>query len=226
MEDSSIVRFLRTGAVHKVAVVVALALILAGAAGAIWLVWSAKISPREIEATISSWGAWGVGASIGLMVLHSFVPFPAELLTIANGMVYGPYWGVAITWVGAMLGAFLAFGLARILGRPFVEVIVSKKNWQKVDDLAARQGWWVVFLGRFIPIISFNLINYAAGITRISWWTFAWTTGVGILPMTTLMVVMGHHIEHLSWTAWLLVIALGIAMWFLLHRRFQSPSEG
>jgi uncharacterized membrane protein YdjX (TVP38/TMEM64 family) len=226
MEDGGLVRFMHMSSLRKAAALVVLLLVAAGAAGAFWLAWSMKLSIADIEATILSWGRWGMAASIGLMVLHSFVPFPAELISIANGMVYGPYWGVVITWIGAMLGAFLAFGLARILGRPFVEAIVSQKNWQKVDDLAARQGWSVVFLSRFVPIISFNLINYAAGITRISWWTFAWTTGVGILPMTTLMVVMGHHIEHLSWTAWLLVIALGIAMWFLLHRRFQSISEG
>lgn len=226
MEGSFKARSLRTDAVHKIAAAAAFALILAGTAGALWLSWSIKPSIADIEATIQSWGPWGVGASIGLMVLHSFVPFPAELLAISNGMVYGPYWGVVITWVGAMLGAFLAFGLARALGRPFVEMVVSKKNWHKVDDFAARQGWGVVFLSRFVPVISFNLINYAAGMTRISWWTFAWTTGVGILPMTTLMVVMGHHSEHLSWKAWLLVIVLGVAMWFLLHRRFQSRGEG
>ncbi|MEE8392980.1 MAG: redoxin family protein, partial [Rhodospirillales bacterium] len=45
-------------------------------------------------------GAWGVGASIGIMVLHSFVPFPAELVAFANGMIYGPFWGTVITWTG------------------------------------------------------------------------------------------------------------------------------
>ena len=41
-----------------------------------------------------------------LMVLHSFVPFPAEFVAMANGMLYGPIWGTVITWSGAMLGAF------------------------------------------------------------------------------------------------------------------------
>ena len=59
------------------------------------------ISADMVEQTIRSWGAWGVLASIGLMVFHSFVPFPAELLAIANGMVYGPLWGTVITWTGA-----------------------------------------------------------------------------------------------------------------------------
>ena len=53
------------------------------------------ISADTIEQTIRSWSAWGVLASIGLMVLHSFVPFPAVLFAIANGMIFGPFWSAA-----------------------------------------------------------------------------------------------------------------------------------
>jgi uncharacterized membrane protein YdjX (TVP38/TMEM64 family) len=70
-----------------------------------------KINKTTIVNFIRSLGAWGPLGSIGLMTLHSFVPFPAELLTIANGMVFGSFWGVVITWSGAMLGAYASFGL-------------------------------------------------------------------------------------------------------------------
>ena len=77
---------------------------------------------------------------------------------------------------------------------------------------------------RFIPIIAFNLINYGAGLTRVSWATFLWTTGVGILPSTVLMVWMGASMADLTWP-WLLgVSAAGIATvvaghWYLRGRR-------
>lgn len=77
----------------------------------------AEISVRAFEDVILAWGHWGVLASIGLMVIHSFVPFPAELVALANGMLYGPVWGTVVTWIGAMLGAFLAFGLSRSSSR-------------------------------------------------------------------------------------------------------------
>ena len=121
---------------------------------------------------ILSWGVWGVFGSICLMILHSFVPFPAEFVAFANGMTYGPLWGTAITWSGAMLGAWIAFGLARKFGRPFVERMVAKRHWHHLDDWAAKEGWQVVLVARFIPVIAFNLINYAAGLTRLTWWQF------------------------------------------------------
>jgi uncharacterized membrane protein YdjX (TVP38/TMEM64 family) len=165
---------------------------------------------------------WGVFGSIGLMVLHSFVPIPAELLACANGMIYGAIWGTVITWTGAMLGAVVAFGLARRLGRPFVERMVAKRDWVVLDDWAARNGWQVVLISRFIPVIAFNLINYAAGLTRLSWWQFIWTTGLGILPLTILMVVMGDNIESLGWESWLLLLIGGLFLWFVVRPKLKN----
>ena len=107
---------------------------------ALSLGWNPGISVQDIEDTILSWGNWGVAGSIGLMVLHSFLPFPAEFLALAIGMLYGPLWGIVITWIGAMLGAFAAFGLARWLGRPSVARMVARRDWRALDDWTARQG--------------------------------------------------------------------------------------
>ena len=185
-----------------------------------WDSWTrlwARFSIEEFERLIESWGAWGVFAAIGLMIVHSFIPFPAEFVAIANGMIYGTLWGTIITWVGAMLGAFLSFGLTRMLGRPFVKKMLSNNRLQTVDDWVAHHGGKTLLLSRFIPVISFNLINYAAGLTRLSWWTFAWATGLGILPLTTIMVIMGDQMETLPWYAWGLLGAVGLALWLLAH---------
>jgi uncharacterized membrane protein YdjX (TVP38/TMEM64 family) len=184
-----------------------------------------ELSASAVEELIASWGMWAVAGSIVLMVLHSFVPFPAELVAIANGMLFGPIWGTLITWTGAMLGAWLAFGLARWLGRPFVRQMVAPRHQDAIDRWALRQGGGALFLSRFVPVISFNLINYAAGLTAISWWTFTWATGLGILPLTFLMVVMGDRLwsgEPGAWL-WLLLAALiGWLLWWALSRRRRS----
>jgi uncharacterized membrane protein YdjX (TVP38/TMEM64 family) len=173
---------------------------------------------QDLEDLIMSWGRWGVVMAIGLMVLHSFIPFPAEFLAIANGMLFGPVWGTLITWSGAMLGAILAFGLSRVLGRPFVAIILARKQLQELDKWSDEQAAHWVFLARFVPVIAFNLVNYAAGLTGISWKTFIWTTAIGILPMTALMVTMGASIHHLEWYWWLALLSFGAVAWLLLRR--------
>ena len=159
----------------------------------IWL-YHVDGSVQELERLLEDWGMVAALVSIGLMIAHSFAPIPAEMLAVANGMLFGPVWGVVITWIGAMLGAWLAFALARTLGRPFVESIVPERRWNMLDRWSQRRGSAVLLVSRLIPVISFNLINYAAGLTTISWWTFTWATGLGILPITILAVLTGAGI--------------------------------
>lgn len=182
---------------------------------------SIKINRATVSNFIETLGPWGPMSSIALMIVHSFIPFPAEFLTFANGMIYGPFWGVLITWSGAMLGAFASFGLTRQYGRPFVEKKVSPSQLKKIDQFVQHQGAWTLLLSRFIPLISFNLINYGAGMTRVSWWTFTWTTGVGILPITIIMVIMGNNFNNITWGVWiaLLGVITGTLFFKILKKR-------
>ncbi len=210
----------------RIAAAVALLLIIAFGVLA-WWSNAAGIAPtaKGIETAIKSWGSWAVVASIGLMVAHSLVPFPAELVTFANGMLFGPVWGLAITWSGAMLGATLAFALARWFGRPFVDALMNEPHRAAMDRWMRRQGIGVLLLSRLMPLISFNVINYAAGLTPISWWTFLWTTGVGILPITTLLVVTGDQVWNGGGYAWIYLIAVAVAgsvLWYAITRRQRA----
>ena len=170
---------------------------------------------EDAEALIASWGAWGVAASIALMVAHSFLPFPAEIIALANGMVYGPLWGAVITWVGAMLGASAAFALARWLGRPFVLRRLPEERRRQLERWSRSRGGIALLIARLVPVIAFNLINYAAALTHISWWTFLWATGIGILPLTILLAVLGENILDLPPWIWLAVAAVVLAGWFV-----------
>jgi len=180
---------------------------------------------EEFQRLILSWGRWGVVASLALMVAHSFVPFPAEFLALANGMVYGVFWGTVITWAGAMLGAALAFALTRRLGVSFARRMISDGKWQTVDEWISQEGAGILFVSRFIPIISFNLINIAAGLTRIGWWTFLWVTAIGILPVTVLMVGMGNALGNREAEIWGLLFATVLLFW-MAWRYLKSRKKG
>lgn len=202
-------------------------------AGIVWLIFGGgrlywpelDFSKEAVEAQIEAWGAAGVAVSIFFMILHSFIPFPAEFVAMANGMAYGPVWGTVVTWVGAMLGAYLAFGLARWLGRPFVQAVVPSKHHERIDGWTLRHGGMALLLSRLLPVISFNLINYAAGLTAVSWWTFTWSTGVGILPITFLSVFMGDRLWAGDTMAWLWFLAAALAgalVWWAVVARSQK----
>jgi uncharacterized membrane protein YdjX (TVP38/TMEM64 family) len=192
----------------------------------VWCQWWPDLTLTRIVQFIESSGYWGAGVSMGIMVIHSFVPFPAEFIAIANGMIFGAFWGTVITWAGAMLGAFLAFGLSRKLGRPFVQGVLTAEKMQTVDRWAQNYGGGTLLISRLIPVIAGNFINYVAGLTRVSWWTFAWTTGIGILPMTILMVIMGVGLASFSWELKFLVLIAAIGVWYMAHQRLREYRKG
>jgi len=78
------------------------------------------------------------------MVAPSLVPFPAESVTFANGILFGPVWGVAITWTGAMLGAAFTFALARCFGRPFVDAYALMSERHRYPSLLGRNQFYTV----------------------------------------------------------------------------------
>jgi len=209
----------------------ALFLLIAGSA-TVWWLWPTGLgmggdnSIEGVVAQIRAWGPWAALGSIILMVVHSFLPFPSEIITLANGMVFGPFWGSVITWVGAMFGAISTFGLVRLLGRPFVYRMLSQNQLHRLSDWSSRQGGIALLIGRLIPVVAFNLLNYAAAMTHISWWTYIWATGLGILPMTILLNVFGASVLTMTtrnWI-WLLFVVLVALCVFVIWRRSKADS--
>jgi len=179
-----------------------------------------------LEELVRSWDPWGPLASIGLMVVHSFVPFPAEFLAVANGMLFGIWLGVLITWTGAMLGALSAFALARWFGAALIEPLLSPDKWRRMREWVEEGGAGALLTARLILIVSFNLVNYAAGLLEVGWWRFTWTTAIGILPVTVASVLVGSHMLALPWWVWPLLIAGAAILWLTLALRRRRENSG
>jgi uncharacterized membrane protein YdjX (TVP38/TMEM64 family) len=182
----------------------------------------AGMNPTDAQRFAASWGMWSAAVAVLLMVLHSFVPLPAEIIAVANGMLFGTWLGVALTWAGAMLGAVLSFALARALGRPFVRLLVSERHWQQVETRSLTPT--TLLLIRLVPLISFNLVNYAAGLLGVRWWPFLWTTALGILPLTVAMVVAGDEMLQAPLWLWLAIAAALLVLWLALQRWRRAPT--
>jgi len=179
------------------------------------------LTASEVEDFVAAWQPWSWVGSIALMVLHSFLPLPAEFIAIANGMLFGPVWGVLVTWVGAMLGAILAYALARALGRPFLRWVVPPRHWARLEGIPVAAG--PLLAVRLMPVISFNLVNYAAGMLGVPWWTFLWTTALGILPIVVAMVVVGRKLMAAPWWVWVGFAAASLLLLALPRLRGRKP---
>jgi uncharacterized membrane protein YdjX (TVP38/TMEM64 family) len=143
---------------------------------------------------IVSFGLWAPVASCFLMVLQALVaPVPSFLITFANGLAFGVFWGWMLSLFGHVLAACVCFGISRSLGRIPVEVLVGKTGLQSADRWFARWGVYAVFAGRLLPGVAFDAISYAAGLTNMKFRSFIAATALGIFPQTFLYSYLGRQ---------------------------------
>ena len=143
---------------------------------------------------ILSFGVWAPVASCFLMVLQALAaPVPSFLITFANGLAFGVFWGWMLSLFGHVLAAAVCFGISRALGRGPVEVLVGKAGLESADRWFARWGVYAVFAGRLVPGVAFDAISYAAGLTRMGFRNFMVATALGIFPQTFLYSYLGRQ---------------------------------
>lgn len=183
----------------------------------------------DIRTLILSWGMAAPLMSIFLMTMQAIIaPLPAFLITAANGLVFGVYWGTFISWTGAMCGALVSFMMSRLFYKSFSQKIRShRKGIEYLERLESRYGFRVILAARLLPFISFDFISYAAGLSTIKVRSFLIATGIGMLPATIVYTVFGSEMERLRaysdrfFTLSIFAVLLLILVWSLqgLYRR-------
>lgn len=148
---------------------------------------------ERLRAYVLAFGVWAPVISAGLMILQAILaPLPASAITYLNGLVFGTWWGALLSWASALAAAAVCFGLSRGLGRPAIARLVSGPALAWSDAFFARFGPYAVLAGRLIPIVSFDVVSYGAGLTRMSFAGFLVATALGMLPATILYSYLGH----------------------------------
>ena len=172
---------------------------------------------------IAGYGLFAPLISSTLMIFQSVIaPLPAFLITIANGALFGFWWGMLLSWSSAMLGAALCFYIARFLGAKHVAKIVSQPVVNKTDQFIQRYGNYAILIARLIPYIPFDVVSYAAGLTRIRFLGFWLATGLGQLPATAVYTYLGNRISthtNLMLLGFGVIISVSIVVWLVKKRK-------
>jgi len=173
-------------------------------------------------------------APIIYMLIYAIAPalfLPGLPITIAGGLIFGPFWGVVYTITSSTAGACLAFLISRYLARDWIEKKLRSPRWKRLDEEVERQGWKVVAITRLIPLFPFNLLNYAFGLTRIKFVHYAVTTFICMLPACIAFIVFSSSLGDLlsgrlssTFIIGIVLIVL-VSMFPMLYRRLKRPAE-
>jgi uncharacterized membrane protein YdjX (TVP38/TMEM64 family) len=141
---------------------------------------------------IARLGPWGLALFTLLYVAATVFFLPGSILTVGAGVVFGLVRGFVIVSISATLGATAAFLVGRYLARDWIAAKIERHpKFEVIDEAVAREGWKIVGLLRLSPVVPFNVLNYAFGVTRVSLRDYVLASWIGMMPGTLLYVYLG-----------------------------------
>ncbi|MCL6477744.1 MAG: TVP38/TMEM64 family protein [Peptococcaceae bacterium] len=180
---------------------------------------------QEMADWLLSFGPWAVLISITVMIIQTIAtPVPLFLVAGANGFIFGIAWGIVITLVGALLGATVAFYLARVIARDYFSKRLSRYMPQ-VEEMSKKNGVKVVFLARLVPILPSSIVSYAAGLSKVSFSGFFLASVFGKLPEIIIYTALGHSLERaegLLTRVTVVIILISLLCFSFQSKRFTS----
>jgi uncharacterized membrane protein YdjX (TVP38/TMEM64 family) len=147
---------------------------------------------QQIIAWIQGLGVWG-GVVFALIYIAGTVLFvPGSVLTVGAGFLFGLVWGTVIVSAASTLGALAALLVGRYLARDAVrERVEDHPRFHALYRAIEKDDFKVVLLTRLVPIFPFNFLNYAFGLTEVSWRKYTLASWLGMLPGTVVYVYAG-----------------------------------
>jgi len=146
---------------------------------------------------INSFGVWSplvfIVTQVGQVV---FSPIPGELTGFLGGYIYGVWLATFYSTIGLSLGSYLAFAIARWLGRPFVEKLVSRMILEKFDFLVRNKGAWFAFIFFSIPGFPKDFMCYLLGLSPLRTQSFLFVATVGRIPGTLVLGLQGANLYN------------------------------
>lgn len=209
------------GAILLLLLILVLSLMFAGGwSNAIQRIFSAA-SPDEVVAVLRGFGVWTPLVSIVLMVVQSVLaPLPGSLIAVANGAIYGVWWGTLLSWVGAMGGGLVTYALGRGFGGMLMAHWKDTSWRQWLSDVSTSHGFWIVLIARMTPIISLDVIGYLAGIARMPLPSYMLANALGIIPGVVAYTLIGSELIQGRAISWQVALALFLLLLLFVIGRY------
>jgi pyruvate/2-oxoglutarate dehydrogenase complex dihydrolipoamide dehydrogenase (E3) component/uncharacterized membrane protein YdjX (TVP38/TMEM64 family) len=129
------------------------------------------------------------------ILCYSFRPLlfiPATLLTFASGVLFGLWYGLALTIVAETSSAMVAYTMARTVA---AGSILRTRLGERLSDMLHTDLAINLLITRF-AFLPFDAVNFICGALKISPATFLWTTFVGIIPGAFVFILAGTSVDR------------------------------
>lgn len=164
-------------------------LLLAGISLAV--MYRHHLDAAALESWVQDAGVAGPLLFMLVYILGTIFFVPGSMLTLTGGALFGPLLGTFYNLTAATIGAIISFLAARYLASDWVEKKTG--GWMKqLINGVENEGWRFIAFTRLVPLFPFNLLNYALGLTRISFRQYIVATYICMLPGALAYTYLGY----------------------------------
>ena len=187
-------------------------------------IYYSRLTPENLRLFILSFGIFSPIVMILVMIVAVIIaPIPSVPIDLISGGIFGGFLGGIYSLIGAELGAIAAFLIARKFGKNVVNMF-AKDFVDVCDDCPEEHLFYLVLISRLIPIINFDVVSNAAGMTKLSLSKFATATAIGMLPVTFLLTYTGN--AFFEGTFWLnVILTMFIVLTFYLIPKYMKKKN-
>jgi len=146
------------------------------------------------EVWVRSAGWWGPVVAVGLYALLSLTPIPSDGLTILCCVLYGWQTGFVLSWVGNTVAAMVEYFIFRDL-RAVTHFDIHTQPLPKWLKKFPVESVWFLIGVRFVPGVGGKIVSIMAGMYKIGWWRFLWTTAIANILGSFIYILIGWGLK-------------------------------
>jgi uncharacterized membrane protein YdjX (TVP38/TMEM64 family) len=175
----------------------------------------------ELKSFIKLSGPWAPFTYILFYSFRSLFFFPASVLTILAGILFGPWFGFIFTIIGENISANISFVVGRYFMKDFGESIENKNKLISKAFCNTRKNGFLTVLIMRLSFVPFDLVGYFSGSCNIRQKEFALGTLLGTIPGLLTYTMLGSSVGNLD----LLFVALTTLIVSLLIALFLRKAN-
>ena len=127
-----------------------------------------------------------------LFVAQAALPvFPYVILAAAGGLLFGFKMGFLLSWLGALVGACLAYWICKLVGGEWAARKINDSWSYDVKQVNGEMAFWTIVLARIVPVVPTPIINVAAALGGVPFWNFFFSSAIGKIPSAVLYTGLG-----------------------------------
>ena len=187
---------------------------------------------ESVRHYIESFGSLAIVVYVLLYALNTVILVPPiAFMSLSAGVIFGAVWGMIALSLGAFLGTTITFMISRFMGGRYVDRFV-KGRAERFNERLAKSGFVVLLPMRLIGFPPYEFVNYACGLSKITYKDYISATMLGMMPAIVIQVLLADRLTNFSWQdpvlygAVIMFIAMGIITGKIIKKRKEKEDDG